>query len=184
MATLFRSVVAVLAVVTSAACSGSKVETAPPQVLESESGSKPPSLWEDCRAVQRDDWNHSLDCARFGIDIRGTDRHDFETLLETFIDENLRRNADPRVKDTIKTFQLHVGETLFPGRSYHRERRMTSAPVEVGVVVVGEDSSGATQQIFCHGKVPAGRPHAVENDCKAAMMYILSHGLPPDVSAR
>jgi hypothetical protein len=171
-------------VLAAASCSGANVETAPPQVLESNSdGDEPRSLWQDCRAVQRDDWSRSLECARFGIDIRGTERGDFEALLEAFIEANVRRSADQHVKDTIKTFQLHVGETMFPGRSYRRERELTSAPVEVGLVVVGEDSTGATQQIFCHGKAPARRPHTVENDCKAAMMYILAHGLQPDLSA-
>ena len=106
---------------------------------------------------------------------------DFELMLDAYVSNEAQPRSQSDRPAAIATFQLHVRATAFPGRSYRREPARTGAAVEMGFIVVGEDSKGATRRLTCAGSAIAERAQNLDSDCKAAMIFVLEHGLPAEL---
>ncbi len=166
-----------------AACAGPRAESAPPSLLESEGGEeRPVTLFRNCSAARGDGGRDGVTCSTFALAIEPSTQSSFEALLERYLEEKvyLRRGTDG-AKDAVSTFQLHVGDAAFPGGSYRRTPEVANAAIEQGFLVVGESSTGSTLRITCEGKTLAPQIQNLDSDCKAAMMYVLSHGIPADL---
>jgi hypothetical protein len=160
-------------------------EAVPSDLLGADPGEAAPvTLWRGCQARQLDADRVDIDCPGLSLQVARTDARSFEPVLDAYIEEQVYRRPDEQVTDAIATYQLHVGGDAFPGRSYRRTPRTSGAPIELGWIAVGQDASGSTRRLTCHGRAVGERVASLESDCKAAMIYVLTHGVPRDLSRR
>jgi hypothetical protein len=159
----------------------SDAETLPSAVLESdESTDSTGAMFRHCSAQHRDPTTDNVTCAGYEIEVKKRDDTSFEPVLDAYIQTNVyaRTSKSDAFETKISMYQLQVGEDRWPGRSFWLKPRMTTGSAEVGFIVVGQGVGGQTLSITCGGKLIADREANLDSDCKAAMAYIMTAGIP------
>ena len=181
-----RSVLLAAVAGTLAGCSSGATETVPPQMLDTDPNErgKPVTLFRGCRATHQTGDVDTVSCTSYDVEVRRTAETSFEPLLDRHIEEQVYRPAASQELDTkVATYQLHVRDEAFPGRSYRRALKVEGAAADLGFIVVGVDGGGVTRVVVCSGKeTPGGQQH-LDSECKSAMIYILTHGIPRELFA-
>ena len=159
----------------------SHAETIPPAVLESDDEPDATgALFRNCRAVQRDDDTSDIHCGAYDLEVTNRTETSFEPILDEYIESRVydRTSGSDEYDTQVSTYQLHVRKDQWPGRSYRLQPKLTGGSAERGFIVVGEGVSGGTISVSCAGKEIANRDANLESDCKSAMIYVLSFGIP------